>query len=546
MFLNTVAFVNQSRNSQRISSQIGKALDGVARRTLDILSSFFGLLFLSPFFLLITILLHRDSPGPIFYHGPRIGKNGRKFGILKFRTMYETQASYEGPRVTGLLDDRITPFGSWLRDTKMNELPQLWNVLIGDMSLVGPRPEDPDIAAQWPQDIRAEILSVRPGMTSPASINYREEEKMLSSSNLMEDYLKKVLPSKLRLDVLYIRRRNLVNDLDVIFLTFIALLPQLRKKSIPQNILYNGPLNQFLSRFINWFFIDWMVSLIAVFFSGIAWRMSTPLNIGLWQSLIVALVIASIFSVCNLGMHLNCTSWRSARAEAAMDLGFSAGLASLVLILVNSLKWLPVHLPLGMLALTGALSFFGFVVVRYRERILTGMASRWFSIRRKTSALGERVLIVGAGDMGGLVSWLIKHGEFARVFSMIGYVDDDPDKTGLMMDGSPVLGMTVDLPALIAKHDIGLVIFAISNISPEQRRRILSICQRTAVQVVMFPDVMNLVRSSLQPEAGKPAEWIERRDVSHILDELDGLLEKGNLNDARARLVELQKQYAVQ
>lgn len=199
-----------------------------------------------------------------------------------------------------------------------------------------------------------------------------------------------------------------------------------------------------------------------------------------------------------------------------------------------------------MLVLIGALSFIGFVVVRYRERILTGLASRWLSIRRTPSALGERVLIVGAGDMGGLVSWLIKHGELARAFSMIGYVDDDPDKTGLMVDGSPVLGMTVDLPTLIEKQDVGLVIFAISNISPEQRYRILSICQRTGVQVVMFPDVMNLVKSSLQPEANKPAEWIERRDVSRMLDELNNLLEKGDLSDARARLIELQKQYAVQ
>ena len=100
-----------------------------------------------------TCLCRREGPGPVFYRGPRLGKNGRVFGILKFRTMYECPASYRGPRVTAQDDDRITPLGKWLRDTKLNELPQLWNVLVGEMSLVGPRPEDPEIVKTWPEGV---------------------------------------------------------------------------------------------------------------------------------------------------------------------------------------------------------------------------------------------------------------------------------------------------------------------------------------------------------------------------------------------------------
>ena len=185
-----------SVETKKLSLQWAPFLENFSRRTLDILASGFGLLFLSPFFLLVAIILRRDSPGPIFYRGSRAGKNGSEFGIYKFRTMYEHPASYEGPCVTSSDDGRITPFGRWLRDTKINELPQLWNVLVGEMSLVGPRPEDFKIASEWPEDIRNEILSVRPGVTSPASIIFREEEKLLSSNNLMEDYLKKILPSK--------------------------------------------------------------------------------------------------------------------------------------------------------------------------------------------------------------------------------------------------------------------------------------------------------------------------------------------------------------
>src|SRR5512138_750044 len=147
-------------------------LDDFARRMLDIFLALFGLLVLSPLFLLIGIAIKRSSPGPVYYWGPRAGKDGKPFRILKFRTMYERKESYDGPKVTAENDPRVTPLGRILRQTKINELPQLWNVLIGDMSMVGPRPEDPTIASEWPEEVQREVLSVRPGITSPASIVY--------------------------------------------------------------------------------------------------------------------------------------------------------------------------------------------------------------------------------------------------------------------------------------------------------------------------------------------------------------------------------------
>ena len=146
-----------------------RTLFNFLKRLADLILSGAGLLILSPFFGLIAILIKREGPGPVFYRGPRSGRFGREFGILKFRTMTETAESYNGPRITAKDDKRITSLGKWLRDTKLNELPQLWNVLVGDMSLVGPRPEDPEIVKSWPEDARREILSIRPGITSPAS-----------------------------------------------------------------------------------------------------------------------------------------------------------------------------------------------------------------------------------------------------------------------------------------------------------------------------------------------------------------------------------------
>ena len=126
-----------------------------------------ALALLAPIFGLIAVAIKRDSPGPVLYRGARMGRGGSTFKMLKFRTMYETPVSYAGPKVTAHDDPRVTPLGRWLRDTKLNELPQFWNVLKGDMSLVGPRPEDPDIAQSWPATVRDEDPFGAPGDHQP-------------------------------------------------------------------------------------------------------------------------------------------------------------------------------------------------------------------------------------------------------------------------------------------------------------------------------------------------------------------------------------------
>ncbi len=252
-----------------------------AKRLVDIVASLLGMILLSPFLLAIAVLIKRESPGPVFYRGPRLGRNGQEFNILKFRTMHEQPESYNGARLTARDDDRITPFGRWLRAAKLNELPQLWNVLKGEMSLVGPRPEDPEIASTWPENARREILSVRPGITSPASVVYRDEENLLQADNAMDTYFKNILPDKLRLDLLYVRSRNLLSDLDIIFLTLTALLPKLRKNSIPAEMLYNGWLYRFTHRYFSWFLMDNWVALTAVALAGIIWRLSGSAESGL-------------------------------------------------------------------------------------------------------------------------------------------------------------------------------------------------------------------------------------------------------------------------
>ena len=318
---------------ERISSEFNMA----AKRGMDILLSALGLLLLSPFFLLIAIKLKREEPGPVFYRGPRMGKDGVEFGILKFRTMYDSPESYQGARITAQDDERITPTGHWLRDTKLNELPQLWNVLVGEMSLVGPRPEDPEFAKNWPPELRKEILSVRPGITSPASISYRDEEKHLNSENVITDYLNHIVPDKLRLDRLYVRHHTFLADLDTIFWTFIVLLPRLGKTKVPESWLFGGPLSRILRRYLSWFVIDFLLALASITVVGLIWRAGGPLDVGVLPAALLGVGLAFCLSFFNVLLGLKSVSWSRPAVVDTLKLILSCLLVGLSFTLLRTL-----------------------------------------------------------------------------------------------------------------------------------------------------------------------------------------------------------------
>ena len=187
------------------------------KRPFDILASAAGLLVLSPILLAIAFWIKRDSPGPVFFRQERVGLHGVPFRIYKFRSMRQ---DHSGLQITVGVDPRITRSGHFIRAYKLDELPQLINVLIGDMSLVGPRPEVPRYVAEYPPETRAQVLSVRPGITDLASVKYRSESELLAqSSNPEQTYLHEVLPAKLALCEEYIRERSFMLDLKIIAMT---------------------------------------------------------------------------------------------------------------------------------------------------------------------------------------------------------------------------------------------------------------------------------------------------------------------------------------
>ncbi len=186
------------------------------KRIFDLLASLSGLLILSPVFLAVALLIRVKMPGRIFFVQERVGRNGKIFRLVKFRTMVE---NHGGNMITVKGDSRITPLGAWLRKYKLDELPELWNVLKGDMSLVGPRPDVPGYADKLTGEAR-EILKLRPGITGPATLKYANEEEILAKADDPVKYNDEVIfPDKVRINLEYLRTRSLIGDIKIIFKT---------------------------------------------------------------------------------------------------------------------------------------------------------------------------------------------------------------------------------------------------------------------------------------------------------------------------------------
>jgi lipopolysaccharide/colanic/teichoic acid biosynthesis glycosyltransferase len=192
------------------------------KRGFDLAVAVLGALITSPVVAVAAIAVKLDSPGPALYSGPRAGRGGTEFRMHKLRTMRQG-ADAAGPAVTAGDDPRVTRVGRFLRRTKIDEIPQLWNVVLGDMSMVGPRPEHPRYVARYTPEQRR-LLEVRPGITGPATIAFMDEETMLSGGDGERRYLEDVMPRKLEVELDYIDRATFTSDLAILLKTVAVVL----------------------------------------------------------------------------------------------------------------------------------------------------------------------------------------------------------------------------------------------------------------------------------------------------------------------------------
>jgi lipopolysaccharide/colanic/teichoic acid biosynthesis glycosyltransferase len=208
-------------------------LAGMAKRAFDLVVAALGLLLAAPLLALVALAIKGDTPGPVLFRQERVGRGGRTFRIHKFRTMVD-DASARGPALTIGADARITRVGRFLRRSKLDELPQLFDVLAGTMSLVGPRPELPRYVALYPAALRDKVLAVRPGITDPVSLAFADESALLArSADPEREYVEVILPRKLNAAAEYAAHATLATDLVVIARTLRLVLQRSMQRSPP-------------------------------------------------------------------------------------------------------------------------------------------------------------------------------------------------------------------------------------------------------------------------------------------------------------------------
>ena len=206
--------------ADRDATAVAEAIDRAAKRSLDAALAGALLILALPVLLVVAVAIKLEDRGPVFFRCARVGEGGRELLMLKFRKM---RRDADGPPLTASDDDRFTRVGRFLAASKLDELPQLWNVLRGGMSLVGPRPEDPSFVAMYPAEF-AEILAARPGMTGLCQLAFAKEGRILDPQDRVRDYAERLLPQKITLDLVYARRRTFPSDAKILTWTLVAVL----------------------------------------------------------------------------------------------------------------------------------------------------------------------------------------------------------------------------------------------------------------------------------------------------------------------------------
>jgi FlaA1/EpsC-like NDP-sugar epimerase/lipopolysaccharide/colanic/teichoic acid biosynthesis glycosyltransferase len=454
-------------------------INSIFIRSFDLIAAGLGLIILAPLFGLIMLAIKLTSPGPVFYRAQRVGQYGRLFKLYKFRSMVQG-ADQQGPGITVGHDPRITPLGRWLRNLKVDELPQLLNILRGEMSLVGPRPEDPRYIALYTRE-QGQVLNVRPGITSQASVYYREEETLLSGDNWETIYREQILPRKLAAELAYLQRRTFWTDLGLILQTIAAII--------------NGGkrLDSLLAlRNRHYFLLDALALCLtpalalSLRLDGFDWSRQAGQAL-LFYMLVALLVKLTVF----YGLGLYRRYWHYANVN---DILHVAGAVTLATLILTSL-FIGLHAYLASINLAMSRS------VPLIDGLLTGLVVaggrfglRMLYSRRHDRAIlaGRPVLIVGAGEAGILVVRELRANPQLDL-EPLGFVDDDPQKIGTQVQGLPVLGSTADLSGLVAQYHIQRLVLAVPSLPLERQQALLERCRQTQIATYSLPGVYELL-----------------------------------------------------
>jgi lipopolysaccharide/colanic/teichoic acid biosynthesis glycosyltransferase len=468
------------------------------KRLFDVIVAATGLLVLAPLLVVLAVLVKLDSPGPVFFRQWRVGQHERPFRIFKFRTMTVQQAP-GAAQVTAAGDPRITRTGQWLRRWKLDELPQLIDVLRGTMSLVGPRPEVPRYVEHYPKAWRERLLSVRPGITDFASVRFRDENELLAGAEDPErEYINVVLPTKLRYALQYVDNPSIASDLKVLGLTlrtvFAPRLPAhwspLPMKDSPlwpwleRTMSALSPRNRSMATVVDGLVVLMCWHLTYLFRLGFErWQPGRP-----WYDDYVSFGVVATYLAAMALAGVPRGLWRFFGFDDFKRIALAclvAGLLSAVAVLMSQL----VGVARAVLVLHPLFCILALSLVRMIYRML------WEHAR--ACASGEefeqrRAIVLGAGDAGRRVVSTLHRRDGWTVLAVL---DDDRAKWGLRLGGVAVEGGLGNLALPHVLAGATHVIVALPGATAEQQARVLGLARQTGLTVLTVPP-----RGSLQAD----------------------------------------------
>ena len=460
------------------------------KRIFDVVAAATGLVIAAPVFLVCAVLVRLSSKGPIFFCHNRVGQHGKTFRLFKFRTMRAGEDG-AGAQITARGDSRVTAVGRFLRWTKFDELPQLLNVLLGEMSIVGPRPETSEHVAAY-DAMQSEVLLLKPGITGAASLCYLEEESLLADqTNPGEFYLHVLMPRKLQWELRYLDEMGMAADLKLILRTLAAVLNPFRGK-------LTAPAGAIKDRFIPYTKIA-QLALDAGIFAGALTLAYLIRFEGLPQgpdavqffNWLPVLMIARLMvnRVCRVYRFI----WRFVALPDVLSIAQSIGIVSILIVGLRLLwpvtnSWAGVmRLPLSVIVLEYLISLAGSTGARVLRRVLYEKSRK---PAQAFAQLRRRVILYGAGKAGRL---LLREFETRGDIEIAGFLDDDPTKLNSVIAGARVLGNAASLAEVARHFRVDEVVISMATASQHTLTRILSLCREAEVPAKIIPSLQEIL-----------------------------------------------------
>lgn len=437
----------------------------MAKRIFDIVLSLLGLIVLFPFFVVVALLIKLDSRGPVFYKQVRIGKDGEAFEMFKFRTMVEAR-HWNGPSLSAQNDPRVTTFGAILRRFKINEFPQVINVLRGDMSFVGPRPEVPEFVQLYTEE-QAKVLSVRPGIVGPAQIFMRnEEEEYPKGVDWRQYYIENIMAQKLAIDLAYIANRSFWKDAGyVLWGALITITGALNRRDFFEN-------SEQIAAFLCDSFVC-ALSYCLAYYLRMEWTLP-PVEKNILLLTLPYVVLSRMIFLTYFGLYATVIRFVSFHELVSMIKAVSV--SSVLIVVLTFFVGQRPH-PRSVFVI----DWFIVILLLIGYRIAFNELKDYRS-RRKQKAQ-RNILIYGVGSMGDLaLRYLRNHGNNR----IIAFIDDDPKKMRKNFQGVKVLGSRYDIEALAGLYHVDRVYIARRNLSPEDLKQIKELCEKANVQYEVF------------------------------------------------------------